>query len=87
MEHQVPDLLLPVGPHFFTPDALRTAVNAATLDLPAGHTNVLAGTVDSLGAKVVLVVGSKDGAWRIQSAFAHDWTGHNTFGAAGSYSW
>ena len=83
----MPDLLLPVGPHFFTPDALQAAATAAVANLPAGHTNVVTGAVDSNGAKVILVLGSKDGAWKVQTAFAHDWTGNNTFGAAGSYSW
>ena len=82
-----PHLLIPVGSHFFTPDALQSAVKAATDAENNGHTNALAGTVDSSGTKVALILGSKDGNWKLQTAFAHDWDGANSFGAKGSYSW
>ena len=80
------DLLLPVGNHFFTPEALKAAVDAAEADHP-GKNNVLKGTVDSNGANVVLGLASQDGRWKVQTAFAHDWTGSNTVGASGSVAW
>ena len=87
-----PSVLVPVpslagSTHFFDADALKAIVQKATTDLPNGHKNVVAGTVDSTGANVALVMSSADGAWKVQTAFAHDWQGNNTFGASGSYSW
>jgi len=80
------DLLIPIGAHFFTPEALQKVVAAAEADHP-GKANVLAGTVDSSGASVVLALGAQDGAWRVRTAFSHDWAGGNTFGAGGSVAW
>lgn len=82
-----PQVLVPIGNHFFTPDALQKAVGAAVAAEANGHTNAIAGTVDSNGANVALVMTSKDGNWQVKTAFAHDWTGNNSFGATGSYSW
>ncbi len=80
------DLLIPIGAHFFTPDALQKVVATAEADHP-GKANVLAGTVDSTGASVVLAMGSADGNWKIRTAFSHDWQNGNTFGATGSIAW
>jgi len=80
------DLLIPIGAHFFTPEALRKVVAAAEIDHP-GKANVLAGTVDSNGTQVVLGLGAADGSWKVAAAFAHEWQGSNTFGATGSIAW
>ena len=79
-------LLLPIGNHFFTPAALEAAVAAAEAEHP-GKANVLKGTVDSNGVSVVLALGSKDGTWKVHTAFSHDPTNGNTFGAGGSIAW
>jgi hypothetical protein len=80
------DLLIPIGAHFFTPEALQKVVAAAEADHP-GKANVLAGTVDSSGASVVLALGAADGRWMVKTAFSHDWSGNSTFGAGGSVAW
>ena len=80
------DLLIPIGAHFFTPEALQKVVAAAEADHP-GKANVLAGTVDSSGAGVVLALGAADGRWTVKTAFAHDWSTGNTFGVTGSIAW
>lgn len=79
---------LPVGGHFFTPEALQKAVTEATANLPPDKKNVLIGTVDASGAKVALVMKSQDNAWQIRTAFAHDWaTGDNSLGASVVHTW
>ena len=79
-------LLIPVGSHLFTPDALQKAAADAMTDHP-GATRVLKGTVDANGINTVLVLGSRDGQWKVSTAFSHDWAGNNTFGVAGSVAW
>jgi hypothetical protein len=81
------DILLPTGGgHFFTPDALAKAITAAEANHP-GKANVLQGAVDADGVKVVLVLGSQDGRWKVATSFAKDWTGSQAFGATGSVAW
>ncbi len=82
----MPDLILPIGNHFFTAEALQKAVASAVADHP-GKLNVLKGTVDQSGANVVLVLGAADNRWTIQTAIQHDWTGDTRFGAGGSIAW
>lgn len=81
------DFAIPVGAHLFTPDALKAAAATALRDLPTGHTNALVGAVDATGVKATVVFNSKDGHWQAVTAFAHDWTGNNTIGGSGRYSW
>lgn len=83
----MPDqLLIPVANHFFTPEALKTAVDKALADHP-GKANVLKGTVDSTGAQVVLALSGAGGNWTIQTAFGKNWDGSVAFGASGSIAW
>lgn len=83
----MPELMIPVGPHLFTPDALKTASLTALRDLPEGHTSAIVGAVDSTGAQASIVFNSKDGHWQAVAAFHHDWTGDNRYGGSGRYSW
>ena len=80
------NLLLPVGGHLFTPEALQKAAAEAMADHP-GAERVLKGTVDANGISTVLVIGAKDGHVKVSTAFSHDWQGHNMFGASGSIAW
>lgn len=80
------DVLLPIGGHLFSVDALKRAAADAAAEHP-GKNNVLKGTVDADGANVVLAMKSEDGHWTMQAAFSHDWQGKNTFGVGGSYAW
>lgn len=84
-------ILVPLGDHFFSPDALKKAVESALEEHP-GKQNILKGTVDNAGVSVVLGmqgIAGPDGQveWKLQTAFAHDWTKGNMFGAAGSVAW
>ncbi len=82
----MPDLLLPIGNHYFSAEALQKIVASIEAEHP-GKANVLAATVDSSGAQVVLALGATDGAWKINAAFAHQWSSGNTFGGGGSIAW
>ncbi len=83
----MPSLLLPVGSHFFTAEALQRAVADAAQKHP-GKANVLTAQVDSAGVKTVLMLGSADGNWKVYGAFTHDWAaGGNTFAGGGSVAW
>ena len=81
-----PTILIPVANHFFSPDALKSAVADAIKDHP-GKNNVLKGTVDSTGAQVVLGLSGVNGNWTVQTAFKKDWQGSYSFGASGSVAW
>ena len=85
----MPAILLPVGSHFFTAEALQKAVAEAAVKHP-GKANVLTAQVDASGVKTVLMLGStpKDStAWKVYGAFTHDWTNGNTFAGGGSVAW
>ena len=75
----MPGLSIPLGPHFFTPQALQTAIDAATKDMPATAKGAFVGTVDQSGAKVALVI-RNDNGWTIEGALAHDWNGDTQIG-------
>jgi hypothetical protein len=81
-----PSLLLPVGNHFFSPEALQKAAAEAMAEHPDAK-RVFKGTVDSNGVNTVLVMKSADGHSTISTSFSHDWTGDSKFGAAGSFAW
>jgi len=80
------DVMLPVNGHLFSADALQKYAKEAT-DAHPGKSNILKGAVDSTGAHVVLVIGTNDGNLKIETAYAHDWQGNNTFGVGGSFAW
>lgn len=67
-------------PKLFDASALDTAVHTVleSSDVPAGHMNVIVGTVDSSGA--ALVIGLKRDvngiSWQLQGLYRHDWTTH-----------
>jgi hypothetical protein len=85
----MPELLLPVGSHFFTADALKKAVDEAAIKFP-GKRNVLSAQVDASGIKTVLMLGSAasdDKQWKVYGAFTHDWANGNTFAGGGSVAW
>ena len=80
--------LVPVGSHFFTPEALaKASANASALH--PGKSNVLSAQLDSNGFKTVLVLGrERPGlSWKAVAAFTHDHDSGNTFAAGGSVGW
>lgn len=79
----MPDVLVPVGRHFFTPQQLNEAV--ARIQPNAQYHGGLLATVDSDGAKVALMWTNKDGNLAIRTAYAHDWTGEDK--VAGDVLW
>ncbi len=80
------EILIPIGGHIFSASALQTYADDAAREIVPGHTNILKAGVDAEGVKVVLVMTAKQGTVKIQTAFAHDWTGNTSFGAGGSVS-
>lgn len=84
------NLLLPIGSHFFSPEALKKAVEEAAAKHP-GKTNVLLAQVDAAGIKTVLMLGNdplNKTQWKVYGAFSHDWaTNGNTFAGGGSVAW
>ena len=80
------NLLVPVGNHFFTPEALQAAAAKALKDLPDGHTSAITGGVDSKGVETAIAFNSKDGHFTATAAWQHDWSGNDTFGALGRWS-
>lgn len=74
------DVRVPIGTHFFTPDALQKALDKAvpSADLSDGHHGAAVATLDAEGAKVALIFTSRDDHWRIRTAYAWDWTGEHT---------
>lgn len=81
-----PAILVPLGTHFFSPEALQKAAAEAQADHP-GKTKVLKGAVDSNGQQVVLALGNKEGTWKFSTAFSHDNASGFGLGAAGSVAW
>lgn len=74
----MPDMLIPVGTHFFTKDALDQAISKA---LPAGDVGSSGGAsvgVDSEGVKVAVLWTSHDDHVRIRGAFTHGFDGDNS---------
>lgn len=76
----MPEIRVPVGTHFFTPEALQKSLDAAIKqsDLgPNNHGGAVA-AVDAEGVKVAVLFTSKDDHWRVRGAYTHDWGGNNT---------
>lgn len=73
----MPGILVPVGSHFFTPDALQMALNKAIpqSELGPGHHGAATAAVDADGVKVAVIFTSNDDHWRVRTAYTHDWSG------------
>lgn len=73
----MPSVLVPVGTHLFTPDALQKALDAAipAAALQPGQHGAAVAAVDSTGAKVAMIFTTRDEHWRIRAAYSHDWAG------------
>jgi hypothetical protein len=71
----VPDLLVPVSGHLFSPESLQRALDRTIDQLPSGASIGIGGAVDTHGATVALLFQSKDGHWQAKAAVEHDWTG------------
>lgn len=82
----VPSLLIPVGTHLFSAEALAKAAAEAQAEHPEAK-RIFKGSVDEKGISTVLVFGSDDGRMKVSTAFSHGWQGDNTFGASGSFAW
>ena len=73
----MPDVLVPVGRHLFSPAALQSALDKAIpkMELAPGQQGGALAAIDSDGIKVALIFTSKDQHWRVRGAFERDWTG------------
>lgn len=73
----MPDVLVPVSNHLFSPDALQKALDKAIpkMDLAPGQQGGAVAAIDSEGVKVALMFTSKDSHWRVRGAYERDWTG------------
>lgn len=76
------DVLVPVGSHFFTAQALQKALDETLPKLPDGKTIALAGALDNEGVKVAVVFQreSAEFNWTAKAAFEHEWTGDDKIG-------
>jgi hypothetical protein len=74
----MPDVLTPVGTHFFSPDQLQAALARTIPETDMdGHRGAAAAAIDADGVKVALVFTNSGGTLRIRTAYAHDWSGDN----------
>lgn len=73
----MPQVLVPINNHMFSPDALQKALDKAIpkMDLQPGQQGGAIAAIDSEGIKVALVFTSKDSHWRVRGAFERDWSG------------
>lgn len=74
------DVQIPISGHFFTPQALQTALDRAipAADLGPDHHGAAVAAIDSEGVKTALIFTSKDDKWRVRAAWGHDWSGNDT---------
>lgn len=73
-------ILVPVGTHLFSPDALQSALDRAIpqASLEPGQHGAAAAAVDAEGVKVAVIFTSHDDHWRVRGAYARDWSGTQT---------
>jgi hypothetical protein len=73
----MPEVLVPVGRHLFSPDALQAALDKAIPQtaLEPGQHGAAAAAIDAEGVKVAVIFTSKDDHWRVRGAYEHDWFG------------
>jgi hypothetical protein len=72
----MPDVLVPVGRHFFQPADLQKALSVIPQDGGVGpHGLGAKAAIDSDGAHVALLYSVKNGAIVARGAFAYEW-GH-----------
>lgn len=80
------NLLIPVGTHLFSADALAKLAAEASAEHPTAK-RIFKGGIDDKGVSTVLVFGSESGRLKLSTGFSHDWQGDNKFGASGSFAW
>lgn len=68
-----PDVLVPVGRHFFAPDDLKKALSILPPDATGANGFGAKAAIDTDGAKVALLYSVKNGAIVARGAFAYDW--------------
>lgn len=79
-------ITIPLGPHFFTPEALQKAFDATEKELKPGAKGAAVATVDVNGARVGVVF-HNDNGWQAQFAFSHEWSGDSQIGGKLIKSW
>lgn len=83
----MPGFTVPIGDHLFTPEALQKVLTDTIPTIPEGKTHAAAAAIDANGARVGLIIGTKDGHWQAKTAFEHDWSGDNKVTGSVLYSW
>lgn len=69
----MPDVLVPIGRHFFQPADLQKALSVITPQETGPNGVGLKAAIDTDGAKVALIYSVKNGAIIARTAFAYDW--------------
>lgn len=82
------EILVPLGKHLFSADALNKIAADAIGKIPPDKTSAIVGGVDADGAKVALVL-TKHGERadvKFVTALEHDWAGGNSLGVSGVFA-
>lgn len=85
----MPDVLVPVGRHFFQPADLQKALSVIPNDGTGVGPHGLGAkaAIDSDGAKVALVYSIKNGAIVARTAYAYEWGEGSKVGADLTVKW
>lgn len=81
----MPDVLVPVGRHLFSPEALAKQLERVPID--ETHEGGAVAGIDSDGVHVALLYTTHDGHLRVRAAYARDWTGNETVAGDVLFRW